>query len=625
MNTFYELNVTFRIREPFITSTGTDAVRGLDQVFARDLQDNFMMHGSHVKGKFREALENLLAVGLIPQKEMIDDYLGREQSKNSPPKRGKLHFKDFRLKTPEPQSGRLTRIKIDSQTGTAQENALVTIEHLYKPRSLSTWTGTIAFFAESHEAAAIQKTVLQGFKWITNFGAMKGNGYGRLEEVEVQLQKDERKPVIHLPKNRTHVLTLQFEFHDPLFIGGIERGTNFKASQEVIPGAVLKGAFARFLNELCGVYADDDITAQNASVNQEFSELTKHFSRLRFSYAFPAHATTQRRPVTIPFSTVQDAKGNAWDLALDVVNVQSCADANDTRLLRFNDEEQILQEKAPAYQIDWKDSSAIRAHFGWAVCQTINTTRTAIEDESRTAEEEKLYTFQYISPYDSEGRKILWFATLQLPAPQEIGNEEFEKLYVNLQKAFDQGWQYLGKRDARFTLSVLPGDVEEHASRPFGLLVDDLAIVTLQTDTLLFDRCSIVEQKEGQQVPDLESLYTAYWQEVTGNTCELVDFFARQKMWGGYLVKQYTPADPYYPYILTEAGSVFVLRAKEQERDTARKKLQELERNGLPHPEDIKREQTDTLWKHCPFVPENGYGEICINLAWHWEKAYDNK
>jgi hypothetical protein len=26
------------------------------------------------------------------------------------------------------------------------------------------------------------------------------------------------------------------------------------------------------------------------------------------------------------------------------------------------------------------------------------------------------------------------------------------------------------------------------------------------------------------------------------------------------------------------------------------------------------------LWETCPFVPENGYGEIAVNLAWHWKE-----
>ena len=82
--------------------------------------------------------------------------------------------------------------------------------------------------------------------------------------------------------------------------------------------------------------------------------------------------------------------------------------------------------------------------------------------------------------------------------------------------------------------------------------------------------------------------------------------------------------EPYYPYVLTEAGSVFILRAHSQEITLARERLEYLEQHGLPHPDGIKRTRPDELWRDCPFVPENGYGEICINLAWHWEKNYDN-
>lgn len=519
------------------------------------------MHGSHVKGKLREAFEGLRETELIDDQE-IDRLLGKES--DSRPHRGKLNFSDFRPKIPDIHYNTLTRVKMDTQTGTAKENALVTIEHLNRPASLSVWTGTLSFVTDGEDAEGIRETVLRGLKWITNFGAIKGNGHGRLERVTVELQKDTTLPVVHLPDVQTSVLTLQFEFHDPVFIGGIARGSNFKASQEIIPGAVLKGAFARFLNELCGADDTAEITMENTSVKNTFPHLTRHFSRIRFSHAFPVHVTAQRRPVAIPFSTVQDAEEHLWDLALhkalreDRSLQENRTDAHtDAVVCTFRDKDE--NETAPVYQIDWKNMSAIKPYFGWGTCQTVNTTRTAIEDATRTAEEEKLYTFQYISPDAPDRRKNRWIATLRLPVPPDMSEIEANLLHHEFQKALQAGWRYLGKRDARFRLSIFPGDFGYHIASPFGPLVNNMAIVVLQTDVLLFDCRSAA----GQRDPDPARLYREYWQAATDDTCQLVTYFARQKMEGGYLVRRYEPPDkPYYPYILTEAGSVFVLRTQ---------------------------------------------------------------
>jgi hypothetical protein len=34
----------------------------------------------------------------------------------------------------------------------------------------------------------------------------------------------------------------------------------------------------------------------------------------------------------------------------------------------------------------------------------------------------------------------------------------------------------------------------------------------------------------------------------------------------------------------------------------------------------FKRKYGKPIWKFCPFVPENGYSEVAVNLKWHFEK-----
>lgn len=32
-----------------------------------------------------------------------------------------------------------------------------------------------------------------------------------------------------------------------------------------------------------------------------------------------------------------------------------------------------------------------------------------------------------------------------------------------------------------------------------------------------------------------------------------------------------------------------------------------------------KEAKTGDDWRYNPFIPQNGYGEICVNLALHWD------
>jgi hypothetical protein len=49
------------------------------------------------------------------------------------------------------------------------------------------------------------------------------------------------------------------------------------------------------------------------------------------------------------------------------------------------------------------------------------------------------------------------------------------------------------------------------------------------------------------------------------------------------------------------------------------------QRRGLPVAgtvrEVFKLKGDASDWQRCPYVPENGFGEIAVDQAWHWEKA----
>ncbi|GAK51376.1 hypothetical protein U14_02619 [Candidatus Moduliflexus flocculans] len=616
----FELTITLTIRGPFITGSGTDAARGFDLMFSRNANDTdtFVLRASHVKGKLREAIRDMQSAGLLTD-FALNYYFGQPSDTGVLPRRGQCRFHDFSLISPkQPETTpSLTRVRIDTDTGTAKENALITIEQWLRTGEASVWEGRLDVWAsDDRDAETVRQSVLLGLKWITHFGAMKGSGYGRVERVKVEMKRIEPDSVFSAALPAPETLTLQLTFDEELLIGSILRGTNFLESRAVIPGGVIKGALARFLNDLCGSQ-EPTVTGRNASVTKHFPELATHFHRLRVSHAFPACPGTTTRPVTVPFSLVKDDNGVERDLALAFSKGKTPGDI-------------LLQGRAPFYQIDWKegDDAPIKAQFGWADVSFCNTTRTAIERDTRAAEEEQLYTYQYVLPEDAHDNKIPWRASIRLPQPQpgEITEEEVRALAQQLIAALNAGWRDLGKRDSRFTLQVTPGAAAPHCPRHasgYFAPTDDpsvkQAIIVLQTDALLFDPHA-VSHGNFDPAERLRALYKEYWHHVTEHTCEMSGYFARQTMAGRYLVTRFRPDIAYYPYILTEAGSVFALRTRDWEK--AQQHLERFERQGLPLPQTMQTEpgkQGSALWEACPFTPEDGFGEICINLDWHWQ------
>jgi len=114
----------------------------------------------------------------------------------------------------------------------------------------------------------------------------------------------------------------------------------------------------------------------------------------------------------------------------------------------------------------------------------------------------------------------------------------------------------------------------------------------LQTPAWLLSPGSLA--KDGA---DLFEAYSHYFSDRLN--CTLEDFAALQYWSGGprFVGRKSSRSDGYYPWLMTHAGSVFILA------DVDEVKLLAALRCGLPAAEN-------RTWKDCPFLPQNGYGEI---------------
>jgi hypothetical protein len=156
-----------------------------------------------------------------------------------------------------------------------------------------------------------------------------------------------------------------------------------------------------------------------------------------------------------------------------------------------------------------------------------------------------------------------------------------------------------------------------------------LLVITLRAPALMLDPRQLVDQ-DGCPVAEatVVDLYTKYWHEASDDKLTLLRRFTTHRLIGGYLANRYrrfldqsprTPAEqrrqPYNPALVTEAGSVFVLRRVGHEQEITRLITRWLER-GLPIPAWASLAYGDSYLTN-PFLPAHGYGEVAVNSPLH--------
>lgn len=593
------IDVFLTVMGPFLCTAKGTSRWGVDAFFNKNEKGNCIIMSSHVKGKLREAWKELQSASGNPTEAQIQNWLGQENAEGKYfPEKGILVFSDFLCADPHlPDEQQYQRIRIETESGTADEGALLTYETPFASGRESKWKGTIEFSCEDQEIDTIKKQLALGLRWITALGANKGIGFGRLMKVE--LKEESRDVKITLPSAQARqesVIGLKIMATEPLLIGGIKRKAFYLESESVISGAALKGSLASCINRRLGLSPNQELPKDLP----ELPNLSKHFENLRFTHAFPTiNCSKLLRPVMVPLSTVK-AKDRYYDLSSH----------GGPRLMGKNE--------LPEFQIDWKSRGEIDSHFGMACPRGIARTRTAIEGESRRAKEEQLYTYLYICPEDNEEKPVCWVSNITFP--NTLSEKENTELVSELSYVIKEWWQYLGKRSSKIQVDIQPGGFDPSMDET-GLLIQYTAVITLQSDTVMIDPMNARENS------DIYQLYKTYWQEVSHNSLELKagGFFASQKMVGGYPVHRFKKQN-YYPLYLTNAGSVFVLTTTENTKKAAEEKLKSWKQNGLPFAkwalDQYGSSQRRPDWRCCPFVPENGFGEITVNMRWH-QKAKD--
>ncbi len=288
-------------------------------------------------------------------------------------------------------------------------------------------------------------------------------------------------------------------------------------------------------------------------------EASTDFTRLRIGHAFPlAGGRLADRAVPDALALA----GDAWCLA-----------PNDAELAM------LAKKAAPAFPGDWKDAQfeQVRKAIGRPGSGLEHVSRGRVRiGEDGVAVSGALFVVQ---PVASRGH--LWRFTLDIEKCPE-------PILSDVKAALMAGLDGVGRTGARMVVIDVAAApiVQPVRGKKVLLMLETPAVLTNPEDeTPLFEQ------------------YDRAFQHLAG--AQLLRCWARQKMDGHYHAYRFRAfgAGQYQPFEVTEAGAVFELAAEDLSR------LDALVHRGLPAMLGPDRTLT---WEDCPFVPENGYGDLSV-------------
>ncbi len=570
------------LQSPWLSRSSLAAAFGIDAPLARNAAGEFIIPGPLLIGRLAEAFRHLDAAGARgfgdDLKQVFFHDSGNDDSTANDGRRSifasDLIMQDtssrekgqcVEANTPLPRS----RIAIDPVAQSVSEGALQVIEQVANPRAPLTFIGELRLLGPKNIAEQTFDRIQKALNWITQLGAARTIGFGVKPSVtHLRTAKALNNPQFGRLTD-VNCLRLRLKLHDPVCVGDKRSSANTYMSAPVIPGAAVKGALAYQILKSFGHGGSLVDTSPPG-----FEELAKHFSQLRITHGFPVQADDQidQRPRRIPIS---------WAVCDGILA--------DHALLDQPDVPHLVRGKASRFVPDWKseDWQEAKRQAHWSEPDTELRIRTQIDKKLRAAQEERLFAIGYRRPDTHD-----WSFDVSLDEEEAVRIQVFEQLL----SALAGGLAALGRGGA-FASLVSVTSVAEACSPE-----NERVIMVLQTPTLL--------RRPGE---DAKSAYAKAFRELEV-TAELTAIFMTEELRGAkFLAKRLPDGTDYWPWLLTEPGSTFVF---DRVTDADRSKLSSWARNGLSIPSDTLAfyglTETVDLWKHCPWLPENGYGEVAF-------------
>ncbi|ADK85057.1 conserved hypothetical protein [Desulfarculus baarsii DSM 2075] len=603
----HEYRICLRLESPFASQGLNVAFLGVDTHLARDHAGKLIIPGALLRGVLRHTLLEMAGrmqaqpraaqdpPPLFDEKKVCEWFGSAsanpwprskngqdEPAKPEPsadrfaPQRGLARVDDLVCGADEPaRPGFLTRIQINHQSGSVETGALQVLEQPFALGAPVDFRGAMTFYGDDAEAKVFRQATETALGFIRALGGVKSAGFGFLAETAcgdyaealtkaatLELVNSQPTPAA-TPPSAAGPVVFDLRFKDPYLVDAELVALNIYQGREIVPGGVIKGCLARML-ELAG-----ESGWQGA------------LQRMRLSHAVPLGPTGDRPRFEPPLTRYRDKAGQEGDL-----------------FDHANDFDGLSEEVW--FAVDWKhDGDGSDYHV---------RTRTAMAPGAEMAAESQLFSYRLVKPEE----KVLRFTALFAPE-----DEQNSTVVNTILATLCSGLDFVGKTGARATVTWRPEASAERQARPGGPDGKTWRVV-LQTPAALFSP----EKCRSDQSPEARALYLQYWRDLltlwpkAGKLDEArFDFFAAQAWDGGYRAMRY-PSSPgrYLPYILTQPGSVFLIAFADGDPAQQRALFAHLIRHGLP----VYQAETWNVpepWRACPYLPENGYGEIIAD----WE------
>ncbi|EJW09343.1 hypothetical protein A33M_1553 [Rhodovulum sp. PH10] len=597
------LDVTIALRSPFLFQGLDVAAGGIDASAIRDESDKPIIPGDHLRGHLRHAFlaMNRKSPVAVPDR-LVEVLFGKssadagrdpagDEGAYTPDGRSTLTVSDLvadataeadgdTIPLPGRGAALYTRVAIDDACGAADDGSLQTLELVAGLDAVVRFKGTIDIAPHSAVPANIDALIGRALRLVPAMGAVKSSGFGEIvhEQCRVARSPSPTATATVIPPGDRLDLTVAFD--RAIMVDAIRSAANSFASATIVPGGAIKGALAEVMKHT------------HSGIATPGDPFGKAFSKIRIGHAFPlADGTLADRAV--PNCLVSVPVGPDTNEVVDLLE-ETRADAVIARAIA-----------TPAFPLDWKGKvfAAVRADLQRPESNVSPQPRGRVMINSDgVAEEGALFVTAPVPTRDDEGKPRHWRLTID-------SNDADPAAFADVVAALEAGLGGVGRTGA--VMKIVNGTPATLQSPHPAVYQGQAAVVLLlETPAVLTD-------------PDDGASPAAQYQETFRALAGIDDIallahFARRKLAGGYAALRFRAFGPtpegrprYQPFELTEPGAVFVLAA-----DAAGQVLAFAERIARTGLRAIRRTGDRTIcldWRACPFVPENGFGEVTVS------------
>ena len=580
----YKIKIT--LRSPFLIPSTQVEKWGHDSSQMRNASGRPIIPGDLIKGMMRHAMRQLGKTQL--ETDLFGKTSRNNQNSFSGNIRGRISISDLVSITEPPVGGSYTRVAISESTGAARTGHLQTVELAYPAGQEVCFTGTMSVMHPNREE--FEPWLEKAIALIPAVGANKSAGFGEVVEQGPERRLVHQSQIVYDIKetgqNFPDQVNVRLTFDRPVLFDAERVAHNVYHSSKVISGTTIKGALA---SAICG--SDGFLSGPKGNA----------LGKMRFGFAWPEYEVSederQCHYPPLPLSLMVHPEDGRL-----VFNAASqYKQTRDPLPYLINGEVPVLLSKAKKKL--QKEAQKEIGRYLEPLRMDVRT-RTSIEAGSNIASEGELFSYAMISPDNT-----CWVCQIDR-------NGADDALYQELLIQLQQGLPRVGKTEAiaKVDISAVTGDVVNPA---VDYLSDGIVIVQLTSPAIMIDPDIEYEiDKDTASLNDdgLLAVYAKYWNQISDGDLVLRQIFTQEQLIGGYQAHVHrfrsVGDGDYHPYLLTEAGSVFVLETTVP--NSANRKIGQWLRTGLPLPEWVNSTiRNDRLT--CPYVPENGYGSFIID------------